>query len=53
MITHVNSTIIESAKVSYHWKTEQNPMFLPTTCPKRKFDAPNEWVLNITNKALT
>ncbi len=53
MITNVYSTIIESPKVAYHWKTGQKPTFLPTTCPKWKFDAPNEWVLNITNKALT
>jgi hypothetical protein len=53
MITNVYSTIIESAKVAYLWKTVQAPAFLPTNCPKRKFDAHNEWVLNITNKALT
>jgi hypothetical protein len=53
MIPNVYSTIIESAKVAYHWKTGQKPIFLPTTCPKQKFDAPNKWVLNITNKALT
>jgi hypothetical protein len=52
MITNVYSTIIESAKGAYHWKTGQ-PKFLPTTRPKQKFDAPNEWVLNITNKAFT
>jgi hypothetical protein len=50
---NVYSTIIESAKVAYHWKTVKNPKILPTTCPKRKFDAPNAWVKNITNKALT
>jgi hypothetical protein len=53
MITNVYSTIIESGKVVYHWKTGQKRIFLPTNCPKRKFDAPNVWVLNITNKALT
>jgi hypothetical protein len=53
MITNVYSTIIESEKVANHWKTGQKPIFLPTICPKQKFDAPNEWVLNITNKALT
>ncbi len=53
MIANVYSTITESAKVAHHWKTGQNPRFLPTTCPKQKFDAPNEWVLNITNKAST
>jgi hypothetical protein len=44
MITNVCSTIIESAKIAYHWKIGQKPAFLPTTCPKCKFDAPNEWV---------
>ncbi len=53
MITYVYSIIIESPKVAYHWKTGQKPTFLPTTCPKQKFDAPNEWVLKITNKAST
>jgi hypothetical protein len=54
MITNVYSTIIESPKVAYyHWKTGQKPKFLPATYPKRKFDAPKEWVSNITNKALT
>jgi hypothetical protein len=53
MISNVYSTIVESAKLAYHWKTGQNPTFLLITCPKQKFDAPNEWVLNITNKALT
>ncbi len=53
IITNVCSTIIESEKVAYYWKTGQKPTFLPTTCPKQKFDAPNEWVLNITNKAPT
>jgi hypothetical protein len=53
MITKVYSTIIQSAKVAYHWKTGQKPTFLPTTCPKQKFDSPNEWVLNIKNKTLT
>ncbi len=47
------STIIESAKVAYHWKTGKKPTFLPTTCTKCMFDAPNEWVKNIANKALT
>ncbi len=47
MITNVYGTIIESAKVLYHWKTEQKPTFLLTTCPKQKFDAPNKWFLNI------
>ena len=45
MITDVYSTIIESSTVAYHWKTGQKPTFLLTTCPKRKFDSPNEWVL--------
>jgi hypothetical protein len=53
MITNVYSAIIESTKVAYHWKTGGKPTFLPTTCPKQKFDAPNEWVLNVTIKALT
>jgi hypothetical protein len=53
MIIDVYSTIIESAKVAYYWRTGQKPIFLPTTCPKRKFDAPNEWVYNITNRVLT
>jgi hypothetical protein len=53
MIINVYNTIIESAKVAYHWKTGQKPTFLLTTCPKRKFDAPNEWVYNITNRVLT
>jgi hypothetical protein len=53
MIINVYSTIIESEKVAYHWKTGQKPTFLPTTCPKRKFDAPNEWVYNITHRVLT
>ena len=44
MIINVYSTIIEPAKVVYHWKTGQKPTFLLTTCPKRNFDAPNEWV---------
>jgi hypothetical protein len=52
MVTNVYSTIIESAKVAYHWKTGQKSTFLPTTCHKQNFNAPNEWVLNITNKAL-
>jgi hypothetical protein len=52
MITNVYSTIIESAKVAYHWKLGKNNILM-TTCPKQKFDAPNEWVLNITNNALT
>ena len=51
MITNVYSTIIESAKVAYHSKTGQKPTFVTMNCPKRKFDAPNEWVLNIKNKA--
>jgi hypothetical protein len=42
VIKNVYSTIIESAKVAYHWKTGQKPTFLLTTYPKRKFDAPNE-----------
>jgi hypothetical protein len=53
MITNVYSTIIESAKDAYHWKNGQKPTFLPATCPKQKFVAPNERVLNITNKAST
>jgi hypothetical protein len=57
MITNVYITIItiiKSAKVAYHWKTGKKPTFMLTTCPKQKFDAPNEWVLNIANnKALT
>jgi hypothetical protein len=53
MITNVYSTIIESPKVVYHWKTGQKLNFLLTTYPKGKFDTPKEWVLNITNKALT
>jgi hypothetical protein len=53
MIINVCSTIIESVKSAYHWKTWQKPTFLLTTCPKRKFDAPNEWVKNITNRVLT
>ncbi len=53
MITNVYSTIIVSAKVAYQWKTGRKPKFLLTTYPKQKFDAPNKWVLNITNKALT
>jgi hypothetical protein len=53
MITNVYSTIIELSKVAYHWKTGQKPTFMPATCPKRKFDSPNEWDLNIINKALT
>ncbi len=52
MITYVYSNIIESEMVAYHSKTGQKPTFLLTTCPKLKFDALNEWVLNITNKAL-
>jgi hypothetical protein len=44
MIINFYNTIIESAKVAYHWKTGQKPTFFLTTCPKRKFDAPNEWV---------
>ncbi len=51
MIANVYSTIIESAKVAYHWKTVQKPRFLPTTCPKQKFDTTNERVLNISKKA--
>jgi hypothetical protein len=53
MVPNVHSTIIESAKVAYHWKTGKKPIFLLTTCSKQQFDAPNEWVLNMTNKALT
>jgi hypothetical protein len=53
MITNVYSTNLESAKVAYNWKTGQNTFFVFTTCPKQKFDTPNEWVLNIKNKALT
>ncbi len=53
MITNDYSTIIESAKLAYHWETGQKPTFLPNTCPKQKFDAPNKWVLNITNMTLT
>jgi hypothetical protein len=53
MIAVVYSTIIELAKVAYHWKTGQKSTFLLTTCPKRMFDTPNEQVLNITKKALT
>ncbi len=53
MIIKVYGTIIESAKVAYHWKTGQKQIFFPTTCPKLQFDAPKEWVQNITNKALT
>jgi len=34
MIINVYNTIIESAKVEYHWETGQKPIFLPTTCPK-------------------
>ncbi len=48
----ITNTIIESAKVAYHWKTAQKPIFLPTACPKRKFNTPNEWVLNNKNKIL-
>ncbi len=44
MIINVYSNIIESEKVAYHWKTGQKPTFFPATCPKCKFDAPNEWV---------
>jgi hypothetical protein len=44
MITTVYSTIIESAKVACHWKNGRKPRFLPTTCPKQKLDASNEWV---------
>jgi hypothetical protein len=52
MITNVYSTPIEGEKVAYHWKTGQKTL-LPTTCPKQKFDAPNERVLRIRIKALT
>ncbi len=44
MIINIYSTIIESEKVAYHWKTGQKPTFLKTNCPKRKFDAHNECV---------
>ncbi len=53
MITNVYSTPIVWAKVAYHWKTGQKTTFLPTTCPKQKFDAPNERVLRIRMRALT
>ncbi len=53
MSANVYNTIFESAKVAYHLKTGKILTLLLTTCPKRKFDTPNEWVLNITNKALT
>jgi hypothetical protein len=53
MIINVYSTIIEAAKVAYHWKTGQKPTFLQTTCPEHKFDAPNEWICNITIRVLT
>ncbi len=53
MITNAYSTPIEWAKVAYHWKTGQKTTLLPTTCPKQKFDAPNERVLCIRIKALT
>jgi hypothetical protein len=53
LITNVYSTItIVAAKVAYHWKTGQKPTFLPTTCPKQKFDAPKDWVLNTSNTFL-
>jgi hypothetical protein len=39
MIANFYTTIFESAKVAYHWKTEQKPTFLLTTyCTKQKFD---------------
>ena len=62
MITNVYSTIIESAKVAYHWPLDysakttlfyQPPVPDETTCLKRKLDAPNKWVFNIANKAMT
>ncbi len=53
MITNVYSTLIECAKVAYNCKTGQKITLFPTTCPKQKFDAPNERVLHIRIKALT
>ncbi len=53
MITNVDNTLIEWAKVAYHYETGQETKLLPTTCPKQKFDAPNERVQRIKINSLT